>query len=69
MKLTRQGVRDLDAIPDRSRGRRPSADAEALANGRLPRCRHQPIECEQYDDDGMFLVGYAKRCAVCGVWL
>lgn len=65
MKLTKQGVRDLNHLAGKSKGTKPSKDAEYLASGRLPPCRHQMRLEEEYDEVG--LIGYVKRCSVCGV--
>lgn len=66
-RLTKQGVRDLNDIRGTSRGRRPSREAIALAHGRRPHCEHFFVEVEQYDEWGMYCVGFLKRCTECGV--
>jgi hypothetical protein len=64
-KLTRQGVRDLSHLVAKSKGVKPSKDAEYLAGGRLPPCPQHRIQLEEeFDEFG--LVGYVKRCAICG---
>lgn len=64
MKLTKQGVRDLNQLAGKSKGVKPSKDAEYLAAGRLPPCRHRMQLEEEYDEFG--LIGLVQRCSICG---
>ncbi len=70
MNVTKQRVRDLNALPSKRRvSYEPSPEARAMATGRLPRCdHHRSVPVMQVDPELPHIkcdTG-SQRCVDCG---